>query len=401
MKKIYTLLLAAFLCVSAFANSYIGNGKTGFGGAVGTGSLDVSTDLTNIIFTFNRGVGEFNDILVIYIDSRPFGGFPSTKNFTDAQYELQRAISGYDGGVQRSVFNFNSDFKPEYALAFGAKRDAFPGGAVLDSMAKSLPFKFISQPAMSDSISNVATSYTVSILASDIGLNFNPVFHFMATYISSTGYRSDEAIGDPMTGFVQGYTDYTSTTSPLLFDKALPVVLGNFNGALNGQSANLAWTTKTEINCKQFELQKSNNASTWQTVGTISAKNISTGTQYSFIDKNVTDNKTYYRLKLISLDGTYTYSSIIILRKGVFTAIDLLGNPVRDIINLSITNADAASYKLELFTVDGRKVASQNYIHSGGTGTTSMRVPGSVKGNCLLTVTNGTSKETLKIFIDK
>lgn len=394
-------MTAALISTAIFANIYPGNGNTGFGGAVGTGSLEVTTDLNNITFKFNRGAGDFNDILVIYIDARPTGGFPSTKNFTDAQYELQKAISGFDGGINRSVFNFDavSNFKPEYALAFGTKRDAFLGGAVLDSMTKNLPFKFISQPAMSDSLSNTAASYTITIKAADIGLNFNPAFYFMATYISATGYRSNEAIGDPMTGFTQGWNDYTSTTPPLFFDKALPVVLGNFNGTLNGSSANLTWSTKTEINFKQFELQKSSNARDWQTVGSVSAKNISTGTTYSLTDKSVIDSKTYYRLKLVNLDGTFTYSGIIILSKGVLTKIDLMGNPVKNIINLSVTNAAAANYQFQLFTVDGRKVVAQNYSHAGGTSNVSINIPATIKGNCLLTVTNGTEKQTFKVFV--
>ncbi len=399
MKKIYFLVTAALISTAIFANVYPGNGNTGFGGAVGTGSLEVTTDLTNITFKFNRGSGDFNDILVIYLDARPTGGFPSTKSLSDGQYELQRAISGFDGGTNRSVFNFNADFKPEYALAFGTKKDAFPGGAVLDSMTKNLPFKFISQPEMSDSISNTAASYTITIKATDIGLNFNPAFYFMATYISATGYRSDESFGDPMTAFVQGYNEYTSVTSPLFFDKTLPVVLGNFNGALNGSSANLTWSTKTELNFKQFELQKSNNSRDWQTVGTVIAKNIANGTTYSLTDKSVNDSKTYYRLKLVNLDGTFIYSGIIILNKGVLTKIDLMGNPVKNIITLSVTNVAAAKYQLQLFTVDGRKVVTQNYSHAGGTSNVSINIPATVKGNCLLTVTNGTEKQTFKVLV--
>ena len=85
MKKIYFLMAAALLSTAIFANVYPGNGNSGFGGAVGTGSLEVTTDLTNITFKFTRGTGDFNDILVIYIDSRPTGGFPNSTNFPDGQ----------------------------------------------------------------------------------------------------------------------------------------------------------------------------------------------------------------------------------------------------------------------------------------------------------------------------
>ncbi len=396
----YTLVAATFICIAAFAINYPGNGKSGFGGATGGGSLDINTDLTSIIIDLNRGAGDFNDILVIYIDSKSSGGFSSTKKLTDAQYELQRAISGFDGGLQRSTFNFSDDFKPDYALAFGVKNGDFPGGAILVKLEKEMPFTFISQPTMNDSLSNTAAKYTVSVTPAQIGLQFASSFKFMATYISSTGYRSDEAIGDPMTDFTSGWNEYTSTTPPLIFDRTLPVVFGNFSGALKGAAADLTWSTKTEINFKQFELQKSNNGSTWVTAATIASKNINTGAQYSFTDRNVTDSKTYYRLKLISQDGSYFYSGIIILRKGAVTNIDLLGNPVKNVINLSISNNDAANYKFELFTVDGRRLAVQNYVHVAGTNNVSVNVPANAKGNCILKVINGSEQQSFKIIVE-
>ena len=54
----------------------------------------------------------------------------------------------------------------------------------------------------------------------------------MATYISGTGYRSDEAIGDPMTDFASGWNPYTSSTKPLVYNETLPVVFGNFTDLL-------------------------------------------------------------------------------------------------------------------------------------------------------------------------
>ena len=398
MKKIYALITMLTFCAGAFAINYPGNGKTSFGGPVGTGSLDVTSDGINITFKFNRGTNDLNDVLVIYLDSK-LGGFPNTKRFTDVSGELQMAISGHrDNGLDSAVFNFSADFRPDYALAFQPK-NGVPGGALLVELQKLANFTVISTPVLSpDSVTN-STDYTVTIPASDISFNGSQ-FNFIATYISNTAYRSDEAVGDPMTGFTPGWNEYTSTTSPLIFDKTLPVVFGNFNGVVKGQSANLTWSTKTEINFKQFEVQKSSNGTTWQTVATVSAKNSPTGAQYSATDNNVVDAKTYYRLKLINLDGIFSYSSVIILRKnGISTTVDVLGNPVKNTINLSISNEIATTYQLELYTMDGRRILSQSHTHPGGSGRVSINVPGNVKGNCILNISSATDKQSVKIIV--
>ncbi len=409
MKKIYALITVLTLCAGAFGQvaTYAGNGNSGFGGPVGKGSLDISTDgTTNVTFTLHRGTGDMNDALVIYLDSKK-GGFPNTKRFTDSTGELQRAISGYSGDNtgNRAIFNFSDSLRPDYALAFQPKNGS-AGGALVVELQKLTDYTNTSTPELSNNNVTNAADYSVTVPLTSIGIDLGAgdklEFHFMGTYISNTGYRSDEAIGDPMTGFVQGWNEYISTTAPLVFNKEiLPIVFGNFNGAVKGQSANLTWSTKTEINFKQFEVQKSSNGTTWQTVAAVSAKNSATGAQYSATDNNVVDAKTYYRLKLINLDGSFSYSSIIILRKnGISTTVDVLGNPVKNIINLSISNEIATTYQLALYTMDGRRILSQSYTHPGGSGRVSINVPGNIKGNCILNISSATDKQSVKIIVE-
>ena len=149
----------------------------------------------------------------------------------------------------------------------------------------------------------------------------------MAAYISNTGYRSDEAIGEPMTDFASGWNPYTSTASPLIFDATLPVVFGDFSGAFAGKNVQLTWETKSEINTKEYEVLKSNNGSSWASIGTLPSKNSSTGAAYSFTDNSVPDAVSYYQIKLTDLDGSNSYSPVIIMRKDGISGITLLGNP--------------------------------------------------------------------------
>ena len=169
MKKIYTLFSAAFLFVSfANATSYPGNGKTGFAGPVGKGSLDVTSDGINITFKMNKGTGGFNDALVIYIDADgATSGFATTSGFLDAATGIRNAISGFDGGTQRATFNFNGDFKPEYALAF---QPVTSGGSSELVLLGNASHSSISSPSFTNSTNQDAADYTISIPASQIGI---------------------------------------------------------------------------------------------------------------------------------------------------------------------------------------------------------------------------------------
>src|SRR4051812_39147009 len=98
-----TIFLSASL--SSFAATYSGNGNAGFGGPIGTGSLTLTDDGTTLSGTITKGANGFNDALVIYIDSTA-GGFADTSTFSDANDGLRKAISGFDGGGNRSLLTF-------------------------------------------------------------------------------------------------------------------------------------------------------------------------------------------------------------------------------------------------------------------------------------------------------
>src|SRR5258708_3444501 len=114
------------LCLSVQAATYSGNGNSGFGGPIGLGSLTLTDNGTTVSGTVNKGPNGFNDVLVLYIDSVP-GGFSDTSGFADGADGLRKAISGFDGGGNRSLMTFESGFSPDYAIALGPSSGNFGG----------------------------------------------------------------------------------------------------------------------------------------------------------------------------------------------------------------------------------------------------------------------------------
>ncbi|NUN09493.1 MAG: T9SS type A sorting domain-containing protein [Ignavibacteriaceae bacterium] len=91
----------------------------------------------------------------------------------------------------------------------------------------------------------------------------------------------------------------------------IPVELLRFTGAVINNSINLRWSTASEINNKEFEIQRSvsgaacNSAEAWQTAGFIPGSGTTTETQdYTFSDNELIPGTYRYRLIQKDFDGS-------------------------------------------------------------------------------------------------
>src|ERR1035438_2584877 len=110
-------VFAVVLSTQVMATNYPGNGATGFGGPVGTGSLDITDTATSMTLTLNRGAGTFNDDLVVYLATQP-GGFNDNSTFGDNGDGGRTAISGTNNGnPSKSLVTFPGGFGADYAIS--------------------------------------------------------------------------------------------------------------------------------------------------------------------------------------------------------------------------------------------------------------------------------------------
>ncbi len=92
----------------------------------------------------------------------------------------------------------------------------------------------------------------------------------------------------------------------------IPVELTSFSYELNGELISLKWSTASETNNQAFEIQKSLDNKSFNTIGRISGIGNSTAVNnYSFTDIPNTSGIIYYRLKQIDFNGEYSYSNVI------------------------------------------------------------------------------------------
>jgi len=95
----------------------------------------------------------------------------------------------------------------------------------------------------------------------------------------------------------------------------IPVELTWFTANANNGSITLLWSTSSELNNSGWEIERKSEKTQnelWTKLGFIKGIGSTTEKQnYIYNDEGVENDKYYYRLKQIDLDGSYSYSNII------------------------------------------------------------------------------------------
>jgi len=150
----------------------------------------------------------------------------------------------------------------------------------------------------------------------------------------------------------------------------LPLTLLDFTGSLaaNG-SVTLNWQTTNEVNAGYFVVEHSSNATDFSPIMTVTAKGGSVAVDnYSASDANPWAGMNYYRLRMVDLDGTATYSRVISVEvSGPRSGLSLYPNPVRDLLTLTAGGVYAGkATKVQVMDVTGRVIRTFERYWGGG-----------------------------------
>lgn len=140
-------------------------------------------------------------------------------------------------------------------------------------------------------------------------------------------------------------------------EAALPVTLVSFQAKKRENEAHLQWRTSSEINSRTFEIERSRDGKQWHHLGEVmSSGGEATVTDYSYTDALPQAGTNMYRLKMIDLDGTFSYSRIAVLEfEGERVAI--YPNPTTGVAAVRVKGLKPESIKnIRLFDTSGRLV---------------------------------------------
>lgn len=133
----------------------------------------------------------------------------------------------------------------------------------------------------------------------------------------------------------------------------LPVTVTDFTAQRNNESVLLKWYATYETNFRQYAIERSIDGSLFHTIGYVQGQNLA---NYSFTDNNLpNENVVYYRLKMIDVDGKFTYSKIASVRlNGCFYNALIYPNPAKTNLTIKLQNALAESSDLAVMDASGR-----------------------------------------------
>ncbi|CAN5799231.1 hypothetical protein BH11BAC3_BH11BAC3_12120 [soil metagenome] len=138
--------------------------------------------------------------------------------------------------------------------------------------------------------------------------------------IYTTGQFMGTADFDPGLGvynLINGLSNNEAAFVWKLGDVVLDVKLLSFNGKNEGVENVLNWTTASETNNDHFEIERSPNGISFNSIGAIKGVgNSSTQQHYSFADQQPKTGNNYYRLKQVDVDGKFSYSKTITINNN-------------------------------------------------------------------------------------
>jgi hypothetical protein len=174
---------------------------------------------------------------------------------------------------------------------------------------------------------------------------------------------------------------------------ALPVKLSKWEVNPNNGKVNLEWTTSSEFNAASFHIERSQDAANFSTVTTIPATgNSNADKKYSAVDLSPFAGRSYYRLKIVDIDGKFEYSSVRPVLVTSNQSAIIVQNPVQQSLNFVVSASllnQSAEWKI--INTSGQVIA-RGIIRSARTET---NVSPLAPGRYWLTIHAGNEKQSL------
>ncbi|HNG90750.1 MAG TPA: hypothetical protein PK858_11115, partial [Saprospiraceae bacterium] len=147
--------------------------------------------------------------------------------------------------------------------------------------------------------------------------------------------------------------DITVSSSPL------PVELTRFDAFARGQSVRLEWETATEQHNERFEVERSADGYHFSSLQSLPGAGSSREPQqYSLTDEQPLQGRSFYRLRQVDHDGSFSFSPVRAVQMGRHSSLQLLPTAVAEGLQVSLSEAAYTDQPWAILDAQGRSVLS-------------------------------------------
>lgn len=164
----------------------------------------------------------------------------------------------------------------------------------------------------------------------------------------------------------------------------------------------LTWSTLLEDNNQVFIVERSDDGLEFRNVGVVDSKPIAgEETPYRFLDTDFPDQRSFYRLKQVDLDGTFSYTHTLVVDKELvnqFAVARIRQAQVSTVLDLTLDVRTVDEMTLVLTDYRGETLETQTHTTIDGLNEFTFDLSGRELGIYRVTMTLGDETESIAIL---
>lgn len=218
----------------------------------------------------------------------------------------------------------------------------------------------------------------IAALSARFGISAStPMRFFYGTSASAGSINKDY-----MTGSTVSFLGLTTTSLSSMENGSLvllPVELTSFNVFLKGSTAELRWSTATEVNNYGFAIQRSVNGGAWMERGFVHGHGTSNLPRHYMWSERIdaTAQRIRYRLRQIDRDGSEELLPAVELQRSASTAHGIRNvypQPVRGSAHIEYSRLGDGPLSMTLYDLSGRMIQRLVDLDAGSPGSGTVRL---------------------------
>ena len=219
------------------------------------------------------------------------------------------------------------------------------------------------------------------------------------TLITTTG-TTHGANGYVLKGSITSFSSFYFGSANL----TLPLDLLTFTGSLqNNTTTLLKWQTENEINTSHFVVERSIDGNNYNSIGSVTAGGNSTSVlNYTFNDNDAANQQSlilYYRLKMVDVNGSFKYSTIVTISLADITGrVTVMPNPVTNEARVTVASPEDGRLSYKVIDNAGRTILQKTLqVKKGAVNTISIDMSRLSTGMYYLSVTGAGMNNNTKL----